>query len=250
MRRVTVVLSKNSRALLLRRFGLFFLAVLILAVLTVSAFAVGAIRGEKTADATPEQSGKTVIIDAGHGGFDGGAVVNGVMEKDINLIIANRLSDMLRAAGFRVITTRTDDTSTESDPSATVSARKRSDLANRLAVAKQNPDAILVSIHLNKFSSASAKGAQMFCAPKTEGSESLAEAIRANVVSLLQKDNTRSVKKGTRDTYLLYYSPIPAVIVECGFMSNPAELAQLRDDHYQTQMAFAVFCGILQYYNE
>lgn len=198
---------------------------------------------------TKSTASKTVIIDAGHGGFDGGAVVGDVMEKEINLKIAKRLSLMLKSAGFNVICTRTDDSSTESDPTATISARKKSDLKNRLELAKQNPDAIFVSIHLNKFSSASAKGAQMFCSPNGENAAKLAECIKKQVVELLQKDNHRTVKQGTKDTYLLYYSPIPTVIAECGFMSNPTELALLCNEEYQGKMAFAIFSGILSYYN-
>ena len=192
---------------------------------------------------------KTVIIDAGHGGFDGGAVVDGVLEKDINLKIANSLSNMLRASGFKVICTRTDDSSTESDPSATIGARKRSDLNNRLKILKQNPDAILVSIHLNKFSSPSAKGAQMFYAPKNDKAKKLAECLKNSVKNQLQNENHRTVKAGTKSTFLLYYSPIPAVIAECGFMSNEAEFSLLQTEKYQSQMAFSLLCGILKYFN-
>lgn len=191
----------------------------------------------------------TIIIDAGHGGFDGGAVVGDIMEKDINLKISNSLSVMLKASGFNVINTRTDDSSTESDPTATISARKKSDLKNRLELTKANPDAIYISIHLNKYPSASCRGAQMFCSPKIENANLLAENIKSGIVSLIQPDNHRTVKKGTRDTFLLYYSPIPAVIVECGFMSNPTELEMLINEDYQNKMAFAIFSGILSYYN-
>lgn len=196
-----------------------------------------------------DSSTKTVIIDAGHGGFDGGAVVGDVLEKDINLKIANSLSNMLRVAGFKVICTRTDDCSTESDPTATISARKRSDLNNRLEILKQNPDAILISIHLNKFSSVSAKGAQMFYAPKIDNSKKLAECLKNSVKSQLQNENHRTVKAGTKSTFLLYYSPIPAVIAECGFMSNPNEFTLLQTEEYQSQMAFSLLCGILKYFN-
>lgn len=194
-------------------------------------------------------SPKTVIIDAGHGGFDGGAVVGDILEKDINLKIANSLSNMLKSAGFKVICTRTDDSSTESDPTATIAAKKRSDLNNRLEILKQNPDAIFISIHLNKFSSASAKGAQMFYAPKSEDAKKLAECLKTSVKNLLQPENHRTIKSGTKSTFLLYYSPIPAVIAECGFMSNPTEFSFLQTEDYQAQMAFSLFCGILKYFN-
>ena len=198
---------------------------------------------------TKNSTQKTVIVDAGHGGFDGGAVVGEVLEKDINLKIANSLSNMLRASGFKVICIRTDDSSTESDPAATIAARKRSDLNNRLEILKQNPDAVLVSIHLNKFSSASAKGAQMFYSPKNEKSKAIAECLKTSVKELLQPENHRTVKAGTKSTFLLYYSPIPAVIAECGFMSNPAEFSLLQTEKYQREMAFSLLCGILKYFN-
>ena len=189
------------------------------------------------------------MANSAHGGFDGGAVVNDVLEKDINLKIANSLSNMLRASGFKVICTRTDDSSTESDPNATIAARKRSDLNNRLKIAKENPDAIFVSIHLNKFQSSSVNGAQMFYAPKNDNAKKLAECLKTSVKDLLQPENHRTVKSGTKSTFLLYYSPIPAVIAECGFMSNPKEFSLLQTEKYQSQMAFAVFCGILKYFN-
>ena len=199
-------------------------------------------------DATND-SKKTVIVDAGHGGFDGGAVVNDILEKDINLKIANSLCNMLRASGFKVICIREDDSSTESDPTATIAARKRSDLNNRLEIAKENPDAIFVSIHLNKFQSPSVKGAQMFYSINNENSKILAEALKDSVKSLLQPDNHRTTKAGTSSTFLLHHSPIPTVIAECGFMSNPDEFSKLQTEEYQHKMAFALLCGILNYYN-
>lgn len=192
---------------------------------------------------------KTVIIDAGHGGFDGGAVVGEVLEKDINLKISNSLCNMLRASGFNVICIRDDDSSTESDPTATIAARKRSDLNNRLKIAKENPDAVFVSIHLNKFPSTSVKGAQMFYAPKNNDSKKLAEYLKTSVKDLLQPDNHRAIKAGTKSTFLLYYSPIPTVIAECGFMSNPEEFSKLQTEEYQSKIAFSLLCGILNYFN-
>ncbi len=189
------------------------------------------------------------MANSAHGGFDGGAVVGDIMEKNINLKISNQLALMLKMAGFNVITTRTDDSSTESNPSATIAARKRSDLKNRLELAKQNKNAIFVSVHLNKFSSPSAKGAQMFYSPNNDNAKLLAESLKNQVVDMLQKDNHRTVKQGTKDTYLLYYSPIPTVIAECGFMSNPEELKLLCSEKYQKQMAFALFSGIINYHS-
>ena len=198
---------------------------------------------------TQDKQKSVVLANSAHGGFDGGAVVGDVLEKDINLKISNSLSNMLRASGFRVICTRTSDSSTESDPTATIAARKRSDLNNRLEILKQNPDAVFISIHLNKFSSPSAKGAQMFYAPKDEKALKLAECLKTSVKDLLQPENHRTVKAGTKSTFLLYYSPIPAVIAECGFMSNGNEFALLQSEKYQHEMAFSLLCGILKYFN-
>ena len=189
-----------------------------------------------------------VIIDAGHGGFDGGAVVGDVFEKDINLKIANTLALMLESAGIKVIMTRSGDSSTESDPNLTISARKKSDMQNRLEIAKNNPNSLYISIHLNKFPLASANGAQIFYGVKNERSSALAENIRSSIVSLIQKENHRTLKKGTKSTYILYNSPIPTVIVECGFMSNKAELEQLLSEEYQQKISFAIFKGIIDFY--
>jgi N-acetylmuramoyl-L-alanine amidase len=198
---------------------------------------------------TSNNTPKTVIVDAGHGGFDGGAVVNNVLEKDINLKIADSICNMLQVSGFKVICTRKDDSSTESDPTATISARKKSDLNNRLKIAKENSNAIFISIHLNKFSSPSVNGAQMFYSTKNQKSKSLAECLKQSVKTLIQPDNNRTIKAGTSSTFLLHHSPIPTVIAECGFMSNPTEFALLQTEEYQSKMAFSIFCGILNYFN-
>ena len=88
----------------------------------------------------------------------------------------------------------------------------------------------------------------MFYSPKSDDAKRLAEALKESVKDLLQKENHRTVKAGTKSTFLLYYSPVPAVIAECGFMSNPEEFQKLQTTEYQKQMAFAVFSGILKYF--
>lgn len=187
---------------------------------------------------------KTVILDAGHGGFDGGASAGDVLEKDINLKIALFLADHLKLSGYDVILTREDDSATN-DEGERIRSKKISDMKNRLALMKSYPDAFFVSIHLNKYSDSQPKGTQVFYSQKTEESKLLAQSIQQTVKELLQSDNHREIKPATRDTYLLYNAPIPAVIVECGFLSNPAELALLKTEEYQKKMAFAVYCGII-----
>ncbi len=187
---------------------------------------------------------KTVILDAGHGGFDGGASAGDVLEKDINLKIALFLADHLKLSGYDVILTREDDSATN-DEGDRIRSKKISDMKNRLALMKSYPDAFFVSIHLNKYSNSQPKGTQVFYSQKTTESKLLAQSIQQTVKELLQSDNHRDIKPATRDTYLLYNAPIPAVIVECGFLSNPAELALLKTEEYQKKMAFAVYCGII-----
>lgn len=197
-------------------------------------------------DTTP-----TVIIDAGHGGFDGGATAgDGTVEKDINLQIALKTARLLRFNGFDVIMTRSEDTGTEDDESEVIAKRKKSDLSNRLQIMKDNPDAVFVSIHLNKFTTSAANGAQVFYTKNFKEAFCLAQSLQQSIKTLLQPQNDRVVKQGTSSTFLLKNAVVPAVIVECGFLSNKAELEKLKSEDYQSQMAFAVACGITDYFKQ
>ena len=192
---------------------------------------------------------QTIIIDAGHGGFDGGAVAgDGTVEKDINLNISKKIYEMLKLAGFDVIMTRDGDNATDNTDSDVISERKKSDLKERLKIINENPDAIFVSVHLNKYTTSTASGAQVFYSPNNDNSSKLGQSIQSSVISLLQKGNTRTIKKGTKSTYLLHNAKIPSVIVECGFLSNNNELKLLKSEDYQSKMAFAIFSGIQEYY--
>ena len=186
---------------------------------------------------------------AGHGGFDGGAVaLDGTVEKDINLEITLTLADFLRSAGYRVILTREADVSTDDVETDKIATRKKGDLKNRLELMRDYPQAVFVSIHLNKFTTSTACGAQIFYCGGTEQSQELGEAIRNKIVSLLQPENERVNKQATSSTYILYNATVPAVLVECGFISNSVELKKLKTEQYQTQMAFSIFCGITDYF--
>ena len=201
-------------------------------------------------------SGKTaekplIILDAGHGGFDGGAVAgDGTVEKDINLHLTLNVSEMLSCSGYDVILTRDSDTGTEEDPTASISKRKVSDLKNRLSLINTYENAIFVSLHLNKFTTSTANGAQVFYSKNHQSSAKLGQNIQDSIVNLIQPDNERTIKQATKSTYLLYNAKIPSVIVECGFLSNKAELQKLKDVKYQQEMAYAIFCGIINYINK
>lgn len=190
----------------------------------------------------------TVIIDAGHGGFDGGAVADdGTIEKNINLNISLTISKLLKQSGFCVIMTRQADVSTDDNEALENAFNKKNDLKNRLQLMKDYPDAVFVSIHLNKFTTSSAFGSQVFYSDNDKA-KALGDYIQHSIVNLIQHDNMRVNKKATSSTYLLHNATIPAVLVECGFLSNAQELLKLKDTKYQNQMAFSIYCGILEYF--
>ena len=187
---------------------------------------------------------KKIIIDAGHGGFDGGASVGDILEKDINLVIAKNLKCLISMFGYDIIMVRESDCAINTEGNS-IRTKKISDMKNRLQIMKNYPEAEFISIHLNKYSTSEPCGLQVFYSPNNEKSLILSNNIQETVRMVLQKENHRKVKKATKDTYLLYNAPIPAVIIECGFLSNPQELENLTNNEYQQKLAFACFCGII-----
>lgn len=188
----------------------------------------------------------TIVIDAGHGGEDSGAIANdGTLEKDINLDIAQRLNNMLRSSGFKTIMTREDDISIHEKGSKTIREKKASDMRNRLNIINSNPNNILISIHQNKFEKKQYCGTQIFYSKNNPASKELAESIKLSFSELIQPENKRGTKPADKNIYLLHNSKIPAVIVECGFISNDSELAKLTDEEYRKKVAFSIYCGIL-----
>ena len=191
---------------------------------------------------------KTVIVDAGHGGDDGGAIgIDGTVEKDINLDIALKLEKILNFYGFNVIMTRTQDVMTCDDGLDSLRKRKISDIHNRFELMRKNPDAIFISVHQNKFEDSSQHGTQVFYSGNDERSKELAEAIQTSVTLTLQRKNDRVVKKSGSGIYLLYHAKIPAVLVECGFISNSDEVKKLKDESYRMKLAILIADGLLKY---
>ena len=205
--------------------------------------AVGIVDRAQPVSVTPAEP--LILIDPGHGGADGGAVApDGTQEKDLNLAVSLPLADMLRVMGYQVSLTRTTDEMV-GGVGSTMRERKVNDIKNRLAQAEQAT--VTVSIHQNKFTQSQYYGTQIFYSGNHEDSRLLASAVRESVLSLLQPENTRELKKGDSSIYLLYKVTRPAVLVECGFLSNDTELQKLKDADYQRKMAFAVMGGVLQY---
>lgn len=191
----------------------------------------------------------TIIIDAGHGGFDGGtSAEDGTPEKDINLKISLLLREYLQFMGFKTVMTREIDTSLEDEGLTTIRARKSSDIHNRMALMEKTDNAIFVSIHQNHFSVEKYKGLQVFYSPNfSEKSSLLATDIQDNVVELLQPENDRQITECGTSVFLIYNAVKPAVLVECGFLSNNEEADLLKTEEYQRKIAFAVALGIQDY---
>lgn len=175
-----------------------------------------------------------IIIDAGHGGIDGGATsCTGVLERTVNLEISQKLNPLLRMLGYETVMTRQtpDSLATEGE---TIRQQKRSDLRNRVDLINRYPHGILVSIHQNQFPDAKFSGPQVFYAD-TPGSEALAKQMQEQLTHVLAPGSRRTCKQAD-GVYLMNHIACPAVLVECGFLSNPQEEALLRDKGYQQKL--------------
>ena len=193
-----------------------------------------------------EKDVPVILIDAGHGGEDGGATgTNGVLEKDLNLTLSNSLADLLRGAGYTVVQTRTEDRLLY-DAGTKKGHKKQGDLENRVKYTEKYPNSILVSIHMNTFPLPSCEGTQVWYSQNDERSAVLAKQIQESVRAHLQPDNNRKIKAATTSIYLLRHAKIPAVLVECGFLSTPAECERLTDPVYQKKLALTLFDAICE----
>lgn len=190
----------------------------------------------------------TVIVDPGHGGEDGGTSgADGTLEKDINLSIAKKLKPMLVLMGYNTVMTRQDENMICDPTLPTLRERKRDDIRKRLALTEQYENSILLSVHQNYYHATQYSGTQVFYDVDHPANQQLAMCIQRSVIEQLQPDNTRTVKTCGSEIYLLHHCEIPAVMVECGFMSNLKELSLLKDENYQSEMAFAIACGLYSY---
>lgn len=188
-----------------------------------------------------------IILDAGHGGTDGGCIgVAGTLEKDLNLLFALRLGEMLSAAGMRVLQTRTEDRLVLKEGEDVAGKRKACDLRNRVALANENPDAVFFSIHMNSFPKEKYKGFQVYYAPGNPESGALANRLQQTVGHYLQPDNGRKEKQADSSIYILDKAQGKAVLVECGFLSNREEEADLNNAAYQKRLCFLLLCGIME----
>ena len=194
------------------------------------------------ADRVPLSRFHTIVIDAGHGGEDGGAVsCTGRLESAYNLEIALKVRDLLHLLGYRTRMIRTADESIHKEGS-TIAARKASDLKERVRIVNETEDAILLSIHQNTFPDSRYRGAQVFYGPKGE-SQNIAEAMQRSFCETINPGSNRQIK--TADgIYLMQHIQCTGILVECGFLSNPQEDALLQSNDYQNKLT-CVMAGAL-----
>lgn len=192
------------------------------------------------------KSSPVVVIDAGHGGKDPGKVgVNGALEKEINLQIALRLKSLLEQNDVAVVLTREEDKDLASEQTT---SRKNEDLRARAALIAAAEPMVMVSIHQNSYPEEEVDGAQVFYYSGSDSGKMLGSIIQNNLKSEIDDGNHR-VAKANKEYYLLKKATCPAVIVECGFLSNPAEAALLVTEEYQEKLAFSIHLGIMEYIN-
>ena len=193
-------------------------------------------------------SGKTIVIDAGHGVPDEGAQSsNGTTEAETNLKIALKLQNLLEQSGCTVILTRSDENAIYDIDSKTLKQKKISDIKNRVKIGNESSADIFISIHLNKIPQSQYDGWQTFYKEGSEDGARLAKTIQENLNKTIQKENNR-IAKTIDKVYIIKYVEIPTTIVECGFLSNPDEEKLLLEDEYQNKLAWGIYNGIIDYF--
>jgi len=189
----------------------------------------------------------TIILDAGHGGADGGCVgINGEIEKNINLAVVKNLRQLLEFSGFNVILTRDGDRSVHSEGVTGLRNQKVSDMQNRKAIIDAHPESFFFSVHQNIFTNPALSGGQMFYTNQNSENYKLALTLQGCFAEL-QPDNKREVKLIDNDLYLFKAAVQPSVLIECGFLSNASDAAKLSDAEYQRKVAFTIYKGITMY---
>lgn len=193
---------------------------------------------------------KVIVLDAGHGSPDEGATSSdGTSEASINLKIVLKLQKLLESSGATVILTRYDDNAIYELDSQTISQKKVSDIKNRVKIGNESSADIFVSIHLNKIPESKYSGWQTFYKDGDEKSTFLATCIQNNLNTTINTPNNRQPLK-LDNVYIMKHVDIPISLVECGFLSNEEEESKLISDEYQTKLAWGIYNGIMDYFNQ
>ncbi len=191
-----------------------------------------------------------LIIDPGHGGEDGGAVADdGSKESEINLAVALKMEAICGFLGVGSVMTRSSEVLDYPDSADTIRAKKIADQKARIALINSAPNVVLISVHQNTYPNAKPSGAQALYG-KVEGSKELAELIQDNLALHIDANNKRSAAKISDDIYLMKKAECPAVLIECGFLSNPVELSMLKDAEYQMKLAAVFVASYTQFISE
>jgi len=192
------------------------------------------------ADSVMPLSRRVIVLDAGHGGADPGMVAGKIEEKHINLSIAKKVQTYLEQGGATVIITRLDDSD--------LGKSKSGDMQTRRLIANTSHADIFVSIHQNSFASTKVHGAQVFFFNESDNSQKLATHIQDRIREFADKGN-KFKPKANSNYFVLKQTQMPAVLVECGFLTNPSERSRLTNDEYQEKIAWSIYLGIVDYFN-
>lgn len=217
-------------------------------VLVVLCFALPPIYADEAEPVTAEaETTRVLIIDAGHGGEDGGAVTaGGVPESGINLAIAQKLEALAGLCGVESVMTRESQDINYPESAATTAQRKQSDQKARIELINSQSDAVLISIHQNYFPTAQPSGCQVLYG-KPEGSRELGELTHKNLTEALCPTSRRVAAPISEDIYLMRSAKCTSILVECGFLSNPSEAALLQTEDYQLKISALLLASYLQY---
>lgn len=195
-------------------------------------------------------SNLTIVIDAGHGGEDGGCEGNGLVEKDLNLDISLRIASLLKEAGISVVLTRDTDVLLYDKNSNYEGKKKAQDVRKRLEIAQESTNPVLVSIHMNYFAQTQYSGLQVWYSKNDPRSRILASLVQSNTKNNLQPNNKRNIKEATSGIFLLHNATFPAVLIECGFLSNTDEATALANEEYRQKLAETIFHSIMTYISQ
>lgn len=192
-----------------------------------------------------QNSRSTLVLDAGHGGIDGGAISDsGLKESDINLQIALKTEALVRFLGIDTVMTRETDT----DNSDNKAYSEHDNLVQRVKLANSTENAVLISIHQNEFPSAVVSGAEVMYSDNDD-SKALGLITQDNLVALLDSSNRRVARPAPKELLLTSSVECPTILVECGFMSNPQEVQKLASNDYQLKLATILAGSYIQFLN-
>lgn len=214
-----------------------------------AAVLIAGARDHKEVISFAHPNSKIIVVDAGHGWPDGGAVgKSGTVECELNLAVAQKLQREMVERGYSVIMTRDGKNGIYDDENASIRVKKKSDMKKRLDLLNTSHADIFVSIHMNNFPQSKYRGSEVIYSENYLQSALLAELIHKEMIAIDPAVKPREVKKAEKTLFLLKNAQIPAVIVECGFLSNPEDEKLLNDESYQDRISAAICQGIVKYY--